>query len=92
MAPQPEASTVVRATVEGSTVVVAALREAATQVAAGATVAESTCSIQLNPAKSKQATWANATVGPGSFSLSSPRLFVGVIPAEHRSYLSRTKG
>jgi hypothetical protein len=32
---------VVRATVEGSTVVVAALREAATQVAAEATVAES---------------------------------------------------
>jgi len=57
---------VVRATVEGSTVVVAALREAATQVAAGATVASPTGSIQLNPAKSKRASWANPTVGPVS--------------------------
>ena len=50
MAAQLEASTVVRATVEASTVVVAALVEAATEVAAEATVAESTRSIQLNPA------------------------------------------
>jgi hypothetical protein len=68
-------------------VVVAVLREAATQVAAGATVAESTRSIQLNPAKSKRASWADPTVGPISFSLSSPRLFVAVISAARRSYL-----
>jgi hypothetical protein len=62
MAAQP-ASTVVRATVEVSTVVVA-LVEVATEVAAEATAAESTRSIQLNPAKSKRVRWANATVGP----------------------------
>ena len=56
----------VRATVEGSTVVVAPLREAATEVVAEATVAESTRSIQLNPAKSKRASWASLTVGPVS--------------------------
>ena len=79
----------VRATVEGSTVVVAVLREAATQ-AAGATVAESTRSIQLDPAKSKRASWADPTVGPISFSFSSPRLFVAVISAAPRSYMSST--
>ena len=42
---------------------VAALVEAATEVAAEATVAESTRSIQLNPAKSKRARLPNATVG-----------------------------
>jgi hypothetical protein len=47
-------------------VVVAALREAATELAAEATVAESTRSVQLNPAKSKRASWANPTVGPVS--------------------------
>lgn len=47
MAAQPEASTVVRATVEASTVVVAALLEVATEVVAAATVADSTRSIQL---------------------------------------------
>jgi hypothetical protein len=57
---------VVRATVEGSTVVGAALLEAATEVAAEVTVAESTQSIQLHPAKSKRASWANLTVGPVS--------------------------
>ena len=66
MAAQPEASTVVRATVEGSTVVVAPLLEAATEVAAEATVTEVTHSIQLHPAKSKRASWANPTVGPVS--------------------------
>jgi len=66
MAAQPEASTVVRATVEASTVVVAALVEAVTEVAAEATVAESTRSIQLYPVKSKRASWANPTVGPAS--------------------------
>jgi hypothetical protein len=76
MAAQPEASTVVRATVEASTVVVAALVEAATEVAAEATVAESTRSIQLNPEKSKRARWANAVVGPVSRYLSSPSPFV----------------
>ena len=55
----------VRATVEASTVVVADLLEAATEVAAAATVVESTRSIQINPAKSKRAR-ANATVGPVS--------------------------
>jgi hypothetical protein len=48
-------------------VAVAALVEAATEVAAEPTVAESTRSIQLNAAKSKRARWANATVGPVSF-------------------------
>ena len=66
----------VRATVEASTVVVAA-----------ATVVESTRSIQINPAKSKRAR-ANATVGPVSCYLSSPRLFVAVISAAPRSYMS----
>jgi hypothetical protein len=47
-------------------VVGAALLEAATEVAAEATVAESTHSIQLHPAKSKRASWANPTVGPAS--------------------------
>jgi hypothetical protein len=84
MAAQPEASTVVRVTVEASTVVVAALVEAATEVAAEATVAESTRSIQLNPAKSKRARWADATVGPVSSYLSSPR-FVAVISATVQS-------
>ena len=46
--------------------VVAPLREAATEVLAEATVTESTRSIQLNPAKSKRASWANPTVGPVS--------------------------
>jgi hypothetical protein len=50
--------------VEASTVVVAGLLEAATEVAAEATLAQSTRSIQLNPAKSKRASWANLTVGP----------------------------
>ena len=63
MAALPEGSTVVRATAEGSTVVGAALLEAATEVAAEATVAESH-SIQLHTAKSKRASWANPTVGP----------------------------
>ena len=53
----------VRATVEASTAVVAALVEAATEVAAEATVAESTRSIQLNPAKSERVRWASAAVG-----------------------------
>ena len=53
------------ATAEASTVVVARLPQAATEVAA--TDAESTRSIQLNPAKSKRASWANLTVGPASF-------------------------
>ena len=44
----------------------AALMEAATEVAAEATVAESTHGIQLHPAKSKRASWANPTVGPAS--------------------------
>ena len=44
--------------------VVVALVEVATEVAAEATAAESTRSIQLNPAKSKRVRWANATVGP----------------------------
>ena len=56
----------VRATVEASTVVVADLLEAATEVAAEATVVESTHSIQLYPVKSKRASWANPTVGPAS--------------------------
>ena len=64
MAAHPEASTVVWAMVEASTVVVAGLLEGATEVAAEATLAESTRSIQLNPAKSKRASWANLTVGP----------------------------
>jgi hypothetical protein len=68
MAAQPEASTVAWATVEGSTAVVAALREVATQVAAGATVAESH-GIQLSGVKSKRASWANPTVGPVSSAL-----------------------
>jgi len=59
MAAHPVASTVVWAMVEASTVVVAGLLEAAE-----ATLAESTRSIQLNPAKSKRASWANLTVGP----------------------------
>ena len=59
MTAQPEASAVVRATVEACTVVVAALVEAATEVAAEATVAESTHSIRLHPAKSQRASWAN---------------------------------
>ena len=46
--------------------VVAALVEAVTEVAAEATVAESTHSIQLYPVKSKRASWANPTVGPAS--------------------------
>ena len=73
MAAQLEASTVVRATVEASTVVVAALVEAATEVAAEATVAESTRSIQLNPAKSKRGRWANA-IQWHAVSVSNPRL------------------
>jgi hypothetical protein len=68
-------------------VVVADLLEAATEVAAEATVVESTRSIQINPAKSKRAR-ANATVGPVSCYLSSPRLFVAVISAAPRSYMS----
>ena len=89
MAAQSEASTVVRATVvEVSTVVAAALVEAATEVAAEATVAESTPSIQLNPAKSKRARWANATVGPVPSYLRSPRLFAAV--TSPRSYMSST--
>jgi hypothetical protein len=63
MAAHPVASTVVWVMVEASTVVVAGLLEAATEVAAEATLAESTRSIQLNPAKSKRASWANLTVG-----------------------------
>jgi len=60
MAAHPAASTVVWAMVEASTVVVVGLLEAAAE----ATLAESTRSIQLNPAKSKRASWANLTVGP----------------------------
>ena len=78
MAALPEASTVVRATVEGSTVVGAALLEAATEVAAEATVAESTHSIRLHPAKSQRASWANR-LAQLHLSLRSPRLFVAVI-------------
>ena len=89
MAAQSEASTVVRATVvEVSTVVAAALVEAATEVAAEATVAESTRSIQPDPAKSERVRWANATVGPLPSCLSSPRLFL-VVTAP-RSYMSST--
>ena len=40
------------------------------EAAAEATLAESTRSIQLNPAKSKRASWANLTVGPA---LSQPQ-------------------
>jgi len=47
---------------EGSTVVGAALLEAATEVAAEATVAESTQSIQLHPAKSQRASLIVASV------------------------------
>jgi hypothetical protein len=65
-------------------VLVADLVGAATEVAAEATVAESTRSIQLNPAKSKRARWADATVGPVSSYLSSPR-FVAVISATVQS-------
>jgi len=82
MAAQPQASTVVRATVEASRVEVAALPEAATEVAGEVTVAETTRSIQLNAAKSKRARWANATVGPVSSYLRSPRLLVAVIHLE----------
>jgi hypothetical protein len=57
---------VVRATVEGCTVVAAPLLEAAMEVAAEAMVTEATHSIQLHPAKSKRASWANPTVGPVS--------------------------
>lgn len=64
MAAQPEASTVVRATVASTAVVAALLEVVATEVAAEATVADSTRSIQLNPAKSERARWANANVGP----------------------------
>jgi hypothetical protein len=74
MAAQPEASTVVRATVEASMVALAVLVEAAATEVAEATVAESTRSIQLDPAKSKRARWANATVGLVSSYLSSPPL------------------
>jgi len=73
MAAQPEASTVVRATVEASMVALAVLVEAAATEVAEATVAESTRSIQLDPA-TKRARWANATVGPVSSYLSSPPL------------------
>ena len=66
IAAHPVASTVVWAMVEASTVVVAGLLEAATEVAAEATVTEATHSIQLHPAKSKRASWANPTVGPVS--------------------------
>ena len=72
MAAQPEASTVVWATVEASTAVVARLLEAATEVAT--TVAESTRSIQLNPAKSKRASWPTLRLAQLRLSLSSPRL------------------
>src|SRR6516164_1319759 len=77
----PEASTVVRATVEACTVVVAVLVEAAMEVAAEATVARSIRSIQRNAAKSKRARWANAAVGPVSPYLSSPSPFFAVISA-----------
>ena len=92
MAAQPEASTVVRATVEASTVAVAALVEADTEVAAEATAAESTRSIRLNPGKSKRTSWANATVGPVSSYLSSPRLFVAFISATGQSIFDPTQG
>ena len=70
--------------------VVAALVEAATVVVAEATVAESTHSIQLHPANSKRASWANPTVGPALPYLSSPSPFVAVISAAPRSYMSST--
>jgi hypothetical protein len=76
---------------KASTVVGAALPEAATEVAAEATIAESTRSIQLSPAKSKRARWANAAVGPVSPYLSSSSPFVAVISAAPRSYMSSTE-
>lgn len=42
------------------------LLEAVTEVAAEATVAKPTRSIQFNPGKSNRASWANPTVGPVS--------------------------
>jgi len=72
-------------------VVVAALLEAATEVAVEATVAESTRSFQLNLAKSKLARWANATVGPLSSYPSSRRLFVAVISATVQSIFGPTE-
>ena len=53
-------------------------------MAAEATVAESTRSIQFNPAKSNRARWANAAVGPVSLYLSSPSPFVAVLSAAPR--------
>ena len=62
-------------------VALAVLVEAAATEVAEATVAESTRSIQLDPAKSKRARWANAAVGPVSPYLSSPSPFFAVISA-----------
>ena len=90
MAAQPEVSTVLRATVEGSTAVVAALREAATEVAAEATAAESTHSIQVHPGNLNGQAGPTLRLAQLHPSLSSPRLFVAVISAARRSYLGST--
>jgi len=78
IAAHPVASTVVWAMVEASTVVVAGLLEAATEVAAEATLAESTRSIQLNRAKSKRQAGPTLSLAQLCLSLSSRRLLVSV--------------
>ena len=89
MAAQPEASTVVRATVEGSTVVVAPLREAATEVVAAATVAESTHSIQLILLNRDGQAGSTLPLAQFRPSFGSPRLSLLSFPPR-RSYLRST--